>query len=297
VAAAADRDWEKARERFGEACRRMYHPFIFASLGQVELELGMNLRAAEHLARFLRAAPSGEEPAKVEKVRELLERAKAKIGTVTIQGVEDGAEVWVDDALMGRAPLRRSIFVEPGLRVFVARSPASPTQRSVRFISTGATVEVDLSVLKSDEPQGSMSPRGSGAEAGATNLPSQKAAASEKASWVSRPATKAGIAGLAAGTISAAVGGAFLIYHKTLPGFGSPSRAFDPAWESWADKQRDTLNFAEIGLGVGAGLGLAGSAVLFFDWVWKSPDVSTSGDRLSVTVGPTGSGLGVSGRW
>jgi hypothetical protein len=295
VEAAAARDWEKARERFGEACRRIYHPFIFASLGQVELELGMNRSAAEHLSRFLRAAPPDEEPAKMVKVRELLERAKGKIGAVKIQGAADGAEVSVDGASVGRAPLRGPIFVEPGLREFVARPAAGVPQRSLRFIATGATVDVDLSALMSDEPPGPRSSGGASAADAAYYKPGV-----EKESWLSRPAVKVGIIGITAGAVTAAVGGAFLIYHEAipdLPQLDSYRRTIDPQWEAWADKKRNAFNIGTIGLGAGAGLGLVGGAVLLFDSVGRAPDAPMARDKVSIRVAPTGSGFGVVGRW
>lgn len=145
VRAADAGDWERARRYYLEACQQIYDPNIFANVGQANFELKRYRDAAESLSLFIHGAsalPGGGNQDAIKRAGQMLERAKARIGTVTIRGAAADAEIFVNGRLMGRA--RDTFYIEPGLREFVARMPSGEEVRSEEVIKSGTVVDVNL---------------------------------------------------------------------------------------------------------------------------------------------------------
>src|SRR5262249_44507201 len=77
---------------------------IAANLGNVEYELGMPRDAAEHLSFSLRSTAVSVAPDRLEKIKKVLDQARALVGEVYIKVNVDGAEVLVDGVSVGRSP-------------------------------------------------------------------------------------------------------------------------------------------------------------------------------------------------
>src|SRR5277367_5778545 len=86
------------------------HWQIAANLADTEIELSKFREAAEHATYYLANAPAN----RTERAEALLKRALVRVAVLTITVEPAGAEVLVDDALAGTAPLPQPVFLDPG---------------------------------------------------------------------------------------------------------------------------------------------------------------------------------------
>ena len=122
--------WERAHEAYLQAWRQRPHWQVAGSLGEVELLLGRFSEAANHLAFFLREAQDVS-PEETEQVQEWLAQARASASRVTITTSPPGADVFLDGVEIGRALLRREVYVEPGKHVIAGRLGSCAATESV----------------------------------------------------------------------------------------------------------------------------------------------------------------------
>lgn len=152
---------ERARLLYLSAWRAQHHWQIAGSLGHVEMALGRHRDAAEHLAIYLRE--SRDVPNVDPRDRALLsseiERARAKIGAVTIAAEPAGAEVIVDGANVGKTPLADPVFVEPGRHVIEARMEGYQSAAEARELTPGGAAEVRFKLAAEPAPPKPEPPR------------------------------------------------------------------------------------------------------------------------------------------
>lgn len=141
--------WEEARTAFTEAWKLKQHWQIAAHLGRAELMAGRYPDAAEHLSYFLREAKGVSEDDR-KHTQEMLDQALTKVGAVTVSVNVEGAEVLVDGRVVGKAPIERPVFVEPGKRVFEARREGYATARVTEEVRAGGTPLMKLSMMKDE---------------------------------------------------------------------------------------------------------------------------------------------------
>jgi hypothetical protein len=139
--------WESARDLFAQAFRLKPHVQIAFNLGQAEVKLGRHLEAAEHLAFFLRERRNIPDDDR-RTARQMLDEAQRQIGTLVITVDRPEAEIWVDGASVGRAPLNREVFVAPGRRVIEARVDGVRPASQVRTVKPGDYLRVELKLVK-----------------------------------------------------------------------------------------------------------------------------------------------------
>jgi hypothetical protein len=146
---------ERARLLYLSAWRAQHHWQIAGSLGHVEMTLGRYRDAAEHLTIYLRE--SRDVPNVDPRDRALLAgeiaRARAKIGAVTVTAEPAGAEVIVDGATVGKAPLADPVFVEPGRHVIEARLERYQSAAEARELTPGGAAEVRLELAAEPKPE------------------------------------------------------------------------------------------------------------------------------------------------
>jgi hypothetical protein len=114
--------WLEARASFLAAWSLNKHWQIAGNLADCEFELGKFRDAAEHAAYYLDKSPADRHP----RAEELLNKVKARIVALTVTVDPPGADVLIDDVLVGRAPLPASLFVDPGARKVTARLAGRP---------------------------------------------------------------------------------------------------------------------------------------------------------------------------
>lgn len=108
------RQFDKARAAYLAAWALKKHWQIAASLGDTELRLGLHRDAAEHLTAMIAMYPPEEDKQTLSDAKAMLEKAKAKIGTVTLTSNVEGADVSVNGTVIGKTPLRDPIYLDPG---------------------------------------------------------------------------------------------------------------------------------------------------------------------------------------
>jgi len=133
-----------ALDRFGEAYALVPSPKIQYDFGLAYVGLGRRAEALSAFERFL--AEAQDAPAdKREKAEQNLAALRAQLGAVTIvaRGAPDGTVIAVDGREVGRAPLPRAVYVDPGPHEIAVR-PAGGRPGQVQWIEVraGATVEV-----------------------------------------------------------------------------------------------------------------------------------------------------------
>lgn len=119
VQARLDGNLQLALELLRKAWAEEHSALVAAKLAQTEFELGFYRDAVEHFEFYLQQPePSLEDRAAVTR---LLGEAKSKIVVLDIRVEPPGAEILVDRAVVGVAPLAQEIRVDPGKRVVEAR--------------------------------------------------------------------------------------------------------------------------------------------------------------------------------
>ncbi|MBK9263251.1 MAG: hypothetical protein IPM54_26045 [Polyangiaceae bacterium] len=123
---------------------------IAAKLAQTELELGYYRDAIEHFEFYLqRPEPSPEDRAAVAR---LLAEAKSKIVVLDIRVDAPGAEILLDGAVVGVAPLLREMPVDPGRRLVEARKAGCTFERVSAEFAPGSRQNLSFTCKKAVPP-------------------------------------------------------------------------------------------------------------------------------------------------
>lgn len=132
--------YDDARTSFLQAYSLKPHPAVLLNLAQSELRSNRPVDAATHFSDFLAQNPSAK-PSERSSAEKGLAEAKQKVGELSVT-VDDatGAEVFVDGASIGLAPLERPVFVTPGEHLVEAKDGArSATTRVTSLAGARAT--------------------------------------------------------------------------------------------------------------------------------------------------------------
>jgi hypothetical protein len=186
-AAAADPEVE-ARERYERALKLYEERAFDAAL--VELKLAAELRpsykllyniaqvrlamndfaaAYESYQQYLEQGGDKIPAARREAVQQEMRRLEQRIARVTIETDEPGAEVFVDDLLVGTTPLKSPLLVKSGTRQLVVRHPDYVPQS--RQLSLGGGTQHTVRFTFASPASRSPSPSGSAPPPSATNPP------------------------------------------------------------------------------------------------------------------------------
>jgi hypothetical protein len=122
---------------------------IACNLGRTEIELGLSRDAAEHLDYCLRtfSVSSRDDVRDANKrFRELFDMVRKEVGALTVEVRPPGAEITVDGASYGLAPLGRAIFLSPGRHVVRARLTGFHDEERSIAAEPGSTLGVSLTL-------------------------------------------------------------------------------------------------------------------------------------------------------
>lgn len=139
---------QEAHASFLAAWSLKKHWQIAANLADIELELGKNREAAEHATYYQKNTTADRH----DKAEALVKRALAQVGTLVVNVDTAGADVLIDDALAGRAPLEDPVFVEPGEHRVLARLPGRADAAQVVTLAAGGSQTVSLKLLAPSPP-------------------------------------------------------------------------------------------------------------------------------------------------
>ena len=139
--------YAEARAAFEQAFRQKPAHDIAANLGYAEIKLGLLREAAEHLALAVRIWPPTGKEGKKQFAVDGLALAKKEIATLAIRVSAAGAEVFVDEKSVGRAPLVSEVFVDAGAHAIDARLSGYDDARQTLTVTKGSEQEVSLTLV------------------------------------------------------------------------------------------------------------------------------------------------------
>jgi len=149
VKASQEQKWDQCRAAFLAALGVKRVAQIAGNLALCERKLGLYRDAAEHIAFFLSVPPRSDAPPERWIAAEaVLREASARVTTVRVHVDVDGADVAVDEHLVGTAPLAVPVFLDPGPHTITARRDGYPTAREAVDARAGASVGIGLKLVQ-----------------------------------------------------------------------------------------------------------------------------------------------------
>ncbi|WP_437652304.1 PEGA domain-containing protein [Sorangium sp. So ce1182] len=148
---ASEKDrWADAYASFVAAWALQKHYTIAGGMGTCELMLQKYRDAAEHLAIYVREIEKDATTTPEERAAavETYAKARAKVGAVVVGVNVQGADVLVDGARVGTAPLADPVFVEPGAHtITVKREGYVPSEKKVE-VGAGSEARSDFELAR-----------------------------------------------------------------------------------------------------------------------------------------------------
>jgi PEGA domain len=268
-----ERDFAGAGVEFRRAYELLPNYRVLFNLGRVAVEQHDYASAIDSFTRYL---SEGGDKVPIERRRELseeLEHLRPRVGQISVTTEEVGAEVYLDDVLVGRTPLapmavnvgRRRIEVRtkqgrsevrvvdaPGqeiVRIHVARTASKPVALGPREAAPAFTIEKDVA----SEPRRQTSTR----------------------VWIGWTATAVCAGG------AAVVG---LLAYRSSRDLSDLRQSFPVTRETLDGKQRDTRTLSAVADGLLAGTVVLGGLSLYFS-LSTGTKKDDSPSRLSVGLG------------
>jgi hypothetical protein len=121
---------------------------VAGNLGNVDADMKKWRAAAEYLAFAIREFPAGGKPAQRDGLIQRLAEAQKQVGRLRLRVSKPGAEVFVDGASAGLAPLPDDVYVDPGSHLVEIRLDGYPPTQ-VTLAATRAQVTEAEIALKS----------------------------------------------------------------------------------------------------------------------------------------------------
>jgi len=127
---------------------------VLYNLGQVSAALNRHVDAVRYFEEYLQSGGGEIDAARRAEVEQRLRELRSRLATLTVTVDVDGAEVLVDDEVVGTTPLPGPIDLAAGPHVVVARHPQYGSERrSLSLASeTAETVAFDLTRLAVEPP-------------------------------------------------------------------------------------------------------------------------------------------------
>jgi hypothetical protein len=139
----------EAYARYLDAWRIAQAFDIACNLGGTASELSMNRDAAEYLDYCLRHYAASSRPEAVaaeQRARAAFDVVRTKVAAVTVSVAPAGADVFVDAARVGRAPLEAPVFLEAGPHRIEARQEGLETASVDVNAKRGEPMEITLAL-------------------------------------------------------------------------------------------------------------------------------------------------------
>lgn len=142
-------EWSEAYVKLKAARARTDNYKLNTNLAMAEMQLGKYADAATHLTQALRDFPHDTDLQKKQRadVEANLVAAKQHVVTLNVTVSEPGADVDVDGARVGRAPLPAPLFLEPGEHTVRATAPGFAGAAETIRRPAGSEQDVTLSLV------------------------------------------------------------------------------------------------------------------------------------------------------
>jgi hypothetical protein len=145
--------FEEAEKAYRQAFEIKKGFDIAGNLGVAEMAQGKHKQAAQHLAFTLRMFPLTGEPGLREQMQKAYDKCRQSVAAVRVDVDVKGAQIYVDGALQGEAPLPDEVFVDPGEHVFEARLEGYQGTPQRVTAQKGAPVEILLALSPIPKPE------------------------------------------------------------------------------------------------------------------------------------------------
>ena len=139
-----ERNYRAALIEFKRAYAAQPHFKLLYNLGQASLELQEDANAIQYFSDYLAQGKDELSPDRRQEVEDTIKKLETRLASVTITTNEWGAEIYVDDTLIGRAPLEEPIRVSVGRRKFSAVKEGLPSAERIQDIAAGDRLSVNL---------------------------------------------------------------------------------------------------------------------------------------------------------
>lgn len=135
----------EAADLFGKAWTIFKQPDFICNRGGLLLMIGRYREAAESLETCRVASPESN-GAVNDVVKRKLKQARAEVGTITVTTNVPGAEILVDNKVVGTAPLDSPLFVDPVNHIVEARAKGYASDAKLVPSSKGSWHEIGLTL-------------------------------------------------------------------------------------------------------------------------------------------------------
>lgn len=282
---------------------------IACNLGRTEVELSLSRDAAEHLDFCLRtfSVSSREEVRDANKrFRELFQRVRREVAGLSLEVRPAGAEVTVDGASFGTAPLGRDLFLSPGPHLVRVRMPGYAAEE--RAVTAEAAGSLNVTITLTTATTAAPAPAPPASAAPTATAPPAPAPPAESGT---EPRTIVLLSGAGASLVALGFGAYFALsaeaasddasklgasVHSSAGGCDSGAAgASCSELKKAIDREQDHRSRAEVALTTGAILG----AVTVGAWL-LIPDIARSGMarvKAAPWVAGGASGIAVLGRY
>jgi len=134
-------DYRAALSEFKKAYEIAPNAAVLYNIGQTNLQLRNYAAALTYFERYQKEA--GPSASHYQEVDQSLQNVRTRVGHVRVVTNEPGAEILVDDELVGKAP-QDKILVSIGTRKITVAKPGSPPQSRMVDIAANDTKEVSI---------------------------------------------------------------------------------------------------------------------------------------------------------
>ncbi|HET6335754.1 MAG TPA: PEGA domain-containing protein, partial [Polyangiales bacterium] len=129
---------------FKRAYKASPHYKLLYNLGQVSLELQEDGSAIDYFTHYLREGGDELSPERTQEVQRDLARLQARLAHATITADQAGAEIYVDDGLVGTSPLSGSVRLSVGRHHIKAKQRGVITAERTLDVAAGDDLVVAL---------------------------------------------------------------------------------------------------------------------------------------------------------
>jgi tetratricopeptide (TPR) repeat protein len=139
-----EHNYRAALIEFQRAYAASPHYKLLYNLGQASLELQEDSNGIDYFTRYLREGGDELSDERKAEVQQNIARLRARLASVTVTTNQAGAEIYVDETLVGTSPLSEPVKVSVGRRRFVAVKHGFPDAERVIDVASGDELKVDL---------------------------------------------------------------------------------------------------------------------------------------------------------
>jgi tetratricopeptide (TPR) repeat protein len=147
-----EHNFRAALIEFKRAYAASPHYKLLYNLGQASLELQEYAGAIEYFTAYLEQGGDELAEERRQEVQESIRYLESRMAQVTISSNREGAEVYLDDTLIGRAPISAPVRVGAGRHRFRAMMTGLPAVERTLDIAAGDSPEVKLDFVELAAP-------------------------------------------------------------------------------------------------------------------------------------------------